>query len=96
MKQPTIRMERVYVKVNSDFDSTGYMQPRTITWRDGRVFQIEAVKDFRPAGSHHDSPTCDCYTVIVKGEKKYLYFERSNSHHASLLGRWYVECPTVV
>ena len=38
--------ERVYVKVNSDFDSTGYMQPRSITWKDGRVFNIEAVKDF--------------------------------------------------
>lgn len=24
--------QRVYVKVNSDFDSTGYMQPRSITW----------------------------------------------------------------
>ena len=43
--------ERVYVKVNSDFDSTGYMQPRSITWKDGRVFVIEAVKDFRPASS---------------------------------------------
>lgn len=55
MKQQVIRMERKYVKVNSDFDSTGYMQPRTITWEDGRVFIIEAVKDFRPAGAHHDS-----------------------------------------
>lgn len=45
------RPEKVYVKVNSDFDSTGYMQPRSITWKDGRVFQIEAVKDFRPASS---------------------------------------------
>lgn len=31
MKQPVIRMERKYVKINSDFDATGYMQPRTIT-----------------------------------------------------------------
>lgn len=45
------RPEKVYVKVNSDFDSTGYMQPRSITWKDGRVFVIEAVKDFRPASS---------------------------------------------
>ena len=93
MKQQVIRMERNYVKVNSDFDSTGYMQPRTITWEDGRVFVIEAVKDFRPAGTHHDSPTCDCYTVVVKGETKYLYFEKSIKNHASRFGRWYVECP---
>lgn len=96
MKQPVIRMERVYVKVNSDFDSTGYMQPRSITWSDGRVFQIEAVKDFRPAGTHHDSPTCDCYTVVVKGETKYLYFQKSNNQHVSRVGRWYVERPTII
>lgn len=85
--------QRVYVKVTSDFDATGYMQPRTITWEDGRVFQIEAVKDFRPAGSHHDSPTSDCYTIVVKGETKFLFFEKANPHHTSRIGRWYVERP---
>lgn len=40
-----LRLEKVYVKVNSDFDSTGYMQPRSITWADARTFQIEAIKD---------------------------------------------------
>ena len=47
-----IRMQRVYVKVNSDFDATGYMQPKTITWSDGRRFIIDAVKDYRPAGNN--------------------------------------------
>ena len=28
--------QRVYVKVTSEFDATGYMQPRAITWADGR------------------------------------------------------------
>ena len=36
--------ERVYVKVSSDFDSTGYMQPTSITWSDGRTFPIETVR----------------------------------------------------
>lgn len=45
------QMEKVYVKVNSDFDSTGYMLPRMITWSDGRTFKIDAVKDFRPAST---------------------------------------------
>ena len=31
------KTERVYVKVNSDFDATGYMLPRTIIWTDGRL-----------------------------------------------------------
>lgn len=85
------KTERVYVKVNSDFDSTGYMQPRSITWRDGRVFKIEAVKDFRPAGSIEHGLPSDCYTIIVRGEVKHLFFERSNVHFASRFGRWFVE-----
>lgn len=33
----TPKTEQIYVKVNSDFDSTGYMKPKTITWDDGRT-----------------------------------------------------------
>ena len=43
--------ERVYVSVDSFFDSTGYMQPRSITWADGRTFKIDRVKDFRLASA---------------------------------------------
>ena len=37
-----IKIERVYVRVASEFDSTGYMQPTSITWADGRTFPIES------------------------------------------------------
>ena len=89
--EPRTRPQRVYVKVNSDFDSTGYMQPRSITWRDGRVFKIEAVKDFRPAGSIEHGLPGDCYTIVINGEVKHLFFERSSQHFASRFGRWFVE-----
>ena len=59
------KTEKVYVKVNSDFDATGYMQPRQITWGDGRTYPIEQVRDFRPASTIADLPG-DCYTVINK------------------------------
>ena len=62
------KTEKVYVKVNSDFDATGYMQPRQITWGDGRTYPIEQVRDFRPANTIADMPG-DCYTVLVKGRK---------------------------
>ena len=45
------KTEKVYVKVTSDFDATGYMQPRQITWGDGRTYPIEQVRDFRPANT---------------------------------------------
>ena len=85
------KIHRVYVKVNSDFDSTGFMQPRSITWKDGRVFPIESVKDFRPASSIEHSLPGDCYTVVIKGEMKRLFFERSQDRFASHFGRWFVE-----
>ena len=81
-------MERVYVTVTSDFDQTGYMQPRSITWPDGRVFPIDEVRAFRPAGEDH---TLDCYTVVIRGKEKRLWFERSSEQFACRLGRWYVE-----
>jgi hypothetical protein len=59
------KAEKIYVKVNSDFDATGYMQPRQITWGDGRTYPIEQVRDFRPANTIADMPG-DCYTVMVK------------------------------
>ena len=79
---------RVYVTVSSDFDRTGYMQPRSITWPDGRVFRIEDVRAFRPAGEGH---MLDCYTVVIRGKEKRLYFEHAATPLSCRLGRWYVE-----
>ena len=88
MRQP--HMEKVYVKVNSDFDSTGYMQPRSITWADGRTFKIDTVKDYRPSGYYRQGAEGACYTVMIRGEEKHLYFEWTNSAFASRVARWYV------
>ena len=84
--------DRVYVQVTSEFDATGYMQPRTIRWKDGRVFPIETVRSFRPAGAHHECTNADCYSVVIQGRIRNLYFEKSTAQHSSRLGRWYVEC----
>lgn len=85
--------DRVYVKVNTDFDSTGYMQPRSIIWTDGRVFKIDEVRDFRPAAYIDKNRSGDCYTVIIHGEEKFLFFEKTSEYFASRVGRWFVECP---
>lgn len=92
MKNRTQKPGKVYVKVTSDFDATGYMQPKAITWADGRVFPIEAVRDFRPASFLSSGHSGDCYTVVVKGEEKLLYFERADASFPSRVGRWFVEC----
>ena len=83
--------ERIYVNVNPDFDSTGYMRPRAIMWKDGRIFKIEAVKDHRPASDLRKGMKGDCYTVVIKGETRHLFFERTGDLFATRVGRWFVE-----
>lgn len=82
---------RTYVKVSSLFDETGYMQPTSITWKDGRRFAIEAVRDFRPADTAGEDLPGDCYTVVIRGQEKHLFFERTSPLFASRVGRWFVE-----
>lgn len=85
--------KKVYVSVTSDFDPTGYMQPRQIIWSDGRRFQIDAIRDFRPLDALEGTRSGGCYTVLIKGEERRLFFEKTSGIHASRFGRWFVECP---
>ena len=80
--------ERIYVKVNSDFDNTGHMQPRSITWDDGRTFPIDAVRDYRPAEMANGSGAGkgDCYIVLIRGQEKHLFFERTDPRFSVNLG----------
>lgn len=83
--------ERIYVTVTSTFDSTGYMQPIAITWADGRVFKIDTVTDFCPADTVGLSIPGDCYTVVIAGHEKHLFFERTDTRFRGRFGRWFVE-----
>lgn len=89
-KEPPVR---IYVRVNSDFDSAGNVTPRAIIWSDGRVFHIEAVRDFRPASTLGKGHTGNCYTVMIRGEEKHLFFEKTNDYFPNRVGRWWVERP---
>ena len=88
MKQ---KYEKVYVKVNVDCDSRGYMIPKKITWSDGRTFIIDKVNDRCPASTIMKGRTGECYTIVVHGKERYLFFERANELFKSVVGRWYVE-----
>ena len=83
--------KRVYVKVNSDFDSTGAMMPRAIIWSDGRTFRIDSVRDFRPASTLEPGLSGDRFTVVIHGEEKDLFFERAPRQFGSRFGRWWIE-----
>ena len=89
VKPPT----RTYVKVISTFDATGSVVPTDIIWGDGRIFHIDSVRDFRPASSLGNGRTGDCFTVMIQGEVKYLFFQRTDVSFGSRLARWWVETP---
>lgn len=89
-KQEAPKKIRVYVKVVSYFDKTGYLQPSCILWDDGRTYEIEKVTDLRPADmvTNHSG---DCYTIVIKGQQRYLFFERVDPAFQGRVGRWFVE-----
>lgn len=89
------KRERIYVKVSSDFDSTGYMQPRSITWADGRTFKIDTVRDIRSANAAGVNIEGNCYTVVIAGKEKLLFFERSRIS-STCFGRWFVQTAPAV
>ncbi len=83
--------EKVYVRVISDCDSTGYIRPMSITWRDGRTFAIDDIKDIRPAEKFRHGAEGVCYVVMIHGEEKRLFFEKVDSAYTNRIARWYVE-----
>ena len=84
-------MSRIYVKIRADFDENGIMLPRLIIWEDGRKFPIDRVSDIRQAASMKSGGQGDRYTIILCGETRYLFFERSANSKGNIIGRWFIE-----
>lgn len=82
---------KVYVSVQVEFTEDGRMLPRSLTWEDGCDYEIDRVRDVRPAHAAKAGGQGDRYTVIVKGREKYLFFEHSSEYGNQNVGRWFVE-----
>lgn len=82
---------KVYVAVDVHFNEDGIMLPRQITWEDGRKYQIDRVLHIRQAAAAKAGGQGDRYTVVVHGQQKYIYFERSTQLTGNVIGRWFVE-----
>ena len=55
------------------------------------TFPIETVRDFRPAGTADNGYSGDCFTVLIQGQEKHLFFEHLDPRFNGRLGRWFVE-----
>ncbi len=71
-----------YVEVVARFDENGDITPISITWEDGRTFEIDRVLDRRHAASLKVGGTGMRYLVRIGHATTYLFHENP---------RWYVE-----
>lgn len=82
---------KVYVQVKVDFREDGVMLPREIIWEDGVTYEIDRVIDIRQAAAMKAGGQGDRYTIVVRGQRSYLFFERSTNQTGNNIGRWFVE-----
>ena len=82
---------KVYVQVNADFNADGVMLPRVLIWEDGEKYLIDRVVDIRQAAARKAGGQGDRYTIEVRGQISYLFFERTPQLTGNVIGRWFVE-----
>ena len=82
---------KVYVQVNADFNADGVMLPRVLTWENGEMYLIDRVVDIRQAAARKAGGQGDRYTIEVRGQISYLFFERVPQLTGNVIGRWFVE-----
>ena len=74
--------QKVYVKVNADFSAEGELRPKTITWVDGRIYEIVRILHKVRAASTKVGGYGMRYTVVIDGKERFLFREED---------RWFVE-----
>ena len=74
---------KVYVEVDAKFTAYGQLRPMTITWEDGRKYEIQRVKQCVRAASRKAGGVGLRYTCIIAGGEHHLYYEENY--------RWFVE-----
>jgi len=77
--------------VNAEFNSDGVMLPRSLIWEDGITYEIDRVVDIRPSYAAKAGGQGDRYTIMVHGQRKFLFFERTTNMTGNIIGRWFVE-----
>ena len=82
---------KVYVQVVADFNIDGMMLPRVVIWEDGEKYVIDRLIDIRQAAARKAGGQGDRFTIEIRGQISYLFFERVPQLTGNLLGRWFVE-----
>lgn len=81
MKGIEYRKKR-YVEVTSRTDEDGQVYPLSITWNDGRTFEIDEILDARQAAALKVGGHGIRYVIRVGNNTTFLFYENP---------RWFVE-----
>ena len=82
MVQGIASRRKHYVEVLARIDEEGVVTPVSVTWDDGRTFEIDRVLDVRQAASLKVGGTGVRYLVRIGQTTTYLFYENP---------RWFVE-----
>ena len=75
-------MRKVFVSVLAEHDTNGHCRPISITWEDGRIYEIDRILDVRQAASLKAGGLGIRYKCRIMGKETFLFNEE---------GRWFVE-----
>ena len=75
-------MSKTFVKVNADHSPDGVITPISLTWTDGRVFEIDKIKDVRMAPSLKGGGLGLRFSCRIRNKEFYLFCDE---------GKWFVE-----
>ena len=67
------------------------MLPRVVIWEDGKKYVIDRVIDVRQAAARKAGGQGDRFTIEIRGQISYLFFERVPQLTGNVIGRWFVE-----
>lgn len=73
---------KINLEVNADFDLDGNIRPRSITWEDGRVYEIDRVLDARLAPAMVAGGLGMRYICRIRGKTVKLFNDE---------GHWFME-----
>jgi hypothetical protein len=73
---------KVFVQVVAEHNVEGQIKPLSITWDDGRVFEVDRLLDVRMAASLKAGGQGTRYTCRIRGMQVYLFHDE---------GKWFIE-----
>lgn len=77
---------KVCVEVTAKFSREGGIKPLSLTWEDGRKFEIDRVKAVERASARVGALLPVRFTCLISGKERWLYLEPEAM-------RWFVEAP---